>query len=224
MEGLLQFIQERLPFLVDHIYLFLFIGGTLEGLNSLILGGFLASFGQVKLFIILPLLVIAHTLNGFIWYSVGYLGGAKSLDRWAYKDKRGRAIMDKIYHYFKKYSGRAIMFAKFTFSLEIATMILSGSLKYNLREFFKFSFLGSVFWVTLTVLVGYFFGESFKLFFTILKNFTIAMAFLGGAIALIYVIKIILKKRYVNYLIWRERIKDWRGRLLDNFDKFLNGK
>jgi len=222
MANLVQAIQEHLPFLVNHLYLFLFIGGLLEGLNTLILGGFLASFDQVKLPLILPLLIVAHTLNGFLWYTVGYYGGAKSLDRWGHKNKISDNVIKKITEYFEKYSGRAIMFAKFTFSLEIATMILAGSLKYNLKEFFKYNFYGSIGWVTLTVFVGYFFGESFKLFFTILKNLAIAIAFLGGAIALIYLMKILLKKHYIKYLYWRGKIKNWKDKVRDNLDNFLN--
>ena len=224
MDGVLKFIEENLPFLINHLYLFLFFGGFLEGLNTLILGGFLASFGQVKLFLILPALIIAHSLNGYAWYAVGYFGGAKSLDKWGHKNKISHNVINKITDYFQRYSSRAIMFAKFTFSLEIATLIMAGSLKYDLKKFSKYNFLGSVGWVSMTVFVGYFFGQSFKIFFTILKNFTIAIFFLGGAIALIYIISFLLKRYYINYLFWRERIKDWKDRMLDGVDKFLNGQ
>lgn len=224
MEGLLNFIQEKLPFLIEHIYLFLFIGGAVEGLNSLILGGFLASFGKVNLYIIFPLLILAHMMNGYIWYCVGYLGGAKSLDKWGHRKKISHNIINKITDYFQRYSGTAIMIARFTFSLDIATMIMSGSLKYDLKKFTKYVFLGSAGWVTMTFFVGYFFGQSFKLFFTVLKNFTLALVFLGGAIVLIYVIAILLKRYYIGYLTWSEKVREWRDKVVDGFDKLLNGK
>lgn len=223
MAELLKFIQEHLPFLVEHISLFLFVGGIVEGLNTIILGGFLASFGQVKVSVIFPLLLIAHVISGYMWYSVGYFGGAKSLDKWGHRNKISHNVINKVTDYFQRYSSRAIMFAKFTFGLEIATLIMAGSLKYNLKKFSKYNFLGSVGWVTVTFFVGYFFGQSFKLFFTILKNLTIAIVFLGGAIALIYVLTILLRRHYVSYLTWKEKIKDWGNRIRDGVDEFLNG-
>ena len=219
MENLINLIKDYAPLLISYKYFFLFLGGMIEGLNTLVLAGFIASSGQVKLIYILPLLIAAHTINGYGWYLVGYLGGAKALDKWGHRNKISHQIVSKIEEYFKKYSSRAIMFAKFTFSLEIATMILSGSLKYDLKKFSRYNFYGSIGWVTMTVSVGYFFGESFKIFFSFLKNFTLFLIFLGTAITLIYIIKILLKKYFVGYLTIQKKVKELGERLREE----LNG-
>lgn len=225
MENFLIFIQQNAPYLIDHKYLFLFLGGAIEGMNTLVLGGFIASTGQVKLHLLLPLLAAAHTLNGYGWYLVGYLGGAKSLDKWGHKNKISHQVINKIEEYFKRYSGRTIMFAKFTFSLEIATMILCGSLKYDLKKFSKYNFYGSAGWVGMTVFVGYFFGQSFKLIFNFLKSFTLFMLFLAAAVILIYILKILLKKYFIGYLTVQEKIKEWSDRIKEGFDDLMsNGR
>ncbi len=221
MESVVRFIQENLPFLIKHIYLFLFIGGLFEGFNVLILSGFLASFGQVKLVFIFPILLLAHVFSGYMWYFVGYFGGAKALDKWGHRNKISHNVIDKVTNYFHRFSSRAIMFAKFTYGLEIATLIMSGSLKYNLKKFSRYNFLGSLGWVALTILVGYFFGQSFKLFFTLLKNLTIAVLFLAGAIALIYIVTILLKRFYLDYLTLREKFRDWSHKVINDIDDFL---
>lgn len=222
MHAVLGFIETHAPYLIEFKYFFLFLGGAIEGMNTLVLGGFLASVGQVKLWLIIPLLIGAHTINGYLWYTVGYFGGAKALDRWGHKSKLSHQIINTIEDHFKRYSGRAIMFSKFTFSLEITTMILSGSLKYNLRKFSKYNFYGSVGWVLMAVFVGYFFGQGFKLFFSIIKNFTILLVFLGGAIAIIYLIKIWIKKYYVRYLYIQKKVNEWREKLRHGLDDFLS--
>lgn len=222
MEQVLIFLQNNAPFLISYKYLFLFLGGMLEGLNTLVLAGFLATTGQIELYIIIPLLIVAHSINGYLWYLVGFLGGAKALDKWGHKNKLSHQIINKIEGYFKKYSARAIMFAKFTFSLEIATMILSGSLKYNLKKFSKYNFLGSVGWVFVAVFIGYFFGQSFKAFFTIIKDFTLFLIFLAGAIILLYIIKILLKKYFVQYITLQEKVKEWVEKLRDGLDDLLS--
>lgn len=221
MEPFLNLIKDYAPYLISYKYFFLFLGGMIEGMNTLVLAGFIASSGQVKLAYILPLLIVAHTINGFGWYLVGYLGGAKSLDKWGHRNKISHQVINKIEEYFKKYSARAIMFAKFTFSLEIATMILSGSLKYDLKKFAKYNFYGSIGWVTLTVSIGYFFGESFKVFFSFIKNFTLFLIFLALAIIVIYVIKILLKRYFVGYLLVQQKIKELGEKLRDGLNGFM---
>ena len=219
MDWLLNLIQSHAPYLISYKYFFLFLGGMIEGMNTLVLAGFIASSGQIKLFYIWPILIVAHTINGFGWYLVGYWGGAKALDKWGHRNKLSHQVIGKIQNYFEKYSGRAIMFAKFTFSLEIATMILSGSLKYNLKKFAKYNFYGSIGWVTMTVFIGYFFAESFKIFFSFVKDFTLFLIFLGGAITLLYIIKILLKKYFVRYIYIQQKIREWSEKLREG----LNG-
>src|SRR3989338_9357614 len=155
----------------------------------MVLGGFLVSVGTVKLLPIFSIFTIGYILNGYLWYTIGYFAGAKPIDKWARKDKKGRQIVEKVEEYFHKYSGRAIIFTKFTFSLTIATLIMAGSLKYNLKKFSLYNFIGSVGWVSLTLFIGYFFGQSYKFFFSYIKGFTYILLFLGAAIALVYIVK-----------------------------------
>lgn len=221
MNALLVFIQNHAPYLIDYKYCFLFLGGMLEGMNSLVLAGFLSSVGAIKLYFIIPLLILAHGLNGYIWYAVGYFGGAKALDRWGHRNKISHQVIGRINDYFSRYSGRAILFAKFTFSLEIATMILSGSLKYNLKKFTKYNFLGSAGWVVMAVFVGYFFGRSFKLFSVLMKNFSLLLIFLTGAIVILYLIKIVIKSHYIRYLTLQQKIREWRDKIRHGIDDFF---
>ena len=221
MESFLIFLQDHAPYLISYKYFFLFLGGLIEGMNVLVLAGFIASSGQINLWVILPILIFAHFLNGCGWYLVGYLGGAKALDKWGHKNKLSHQVINRIQEYFEKYSGRAIMFAKFTFSLEIATMILSGSLKYNLKKFFKYNLYGSIGWVFMTVFIGYFFDESFKIFFSFIKDFTLFLIFLAIAIALIYIIKVLLKRYFVRYLFIQQKIKEWTEKIRDGLNGIL---
>lgn len=222
MEQLLSFLQQNFPVIVSYKYLFLFLGAMIEGLNTMVLGGFLVSVNTIKLLPTFLLFLLAYTINGYIWYTVGYFAGAKPIDKWGRKDQKGRKIIEKVEEYFSKYSGRAIILTKFTFSLTIATLIMAGSLKYNLRKFTLYNFIGSVGWVAVTLFVGYFFGQSYKLFFVYLKNFTYGLVFLGGAIALIYIIKLILGSAFVKSLFITDKIKEFSYKLRNGLEEFLS--
>lgn len=222
MDGVLQFIEAAFPALIAHKYLFLFLGAMFEGLNTMVLGGFLVSVNSIRFLPTLLLFILAYTINGYIWYAVGFFAGAKPIDKWGRKDQKGKKIIEKVEHYFAKYSGRAIILTKFTFSLTIATLIIAGSLKYNLKKFTLYNFIGSVGWVAVTLFVGYFFGQSYKLFFVYLKNFTYGLVFLGGAIVLIYIIKLVFGSAFVKSLFITDKIKEFSYKLRNGLEGFLS--
>src|SRR3989344_2379579 len=140
MENALHFLEQTFPFIIGYKYIFLFLGSIFEGLNSMVLGGFLVSVGTIKLLPIFLIFTLGYVINGYLWYTVGYFAGAKPIDKWARKDQKGRKIVEKVEEYFHRYSGRAIVITKFTFSLTVATLIMAGSLKYDLKKFTLYNF------------------------------------------------------------------------------------
>lgn len=216
MEGLLHFLQLNFPWLIEYRYLFLFLGALIEGLNTMVLGGFLASVGAVKILPTFLIMVLGHTLNGYFWYGVGYFGGAKSLDKWGHRQKLSHEIIKKVEDYFNRFSGKAIIITKFTFSFQIATLILAGSLKHNLKEFSKYNFYGSFGWTIITIAIGYIFGQSFNLFRIFIRNLTYLLAFLAGALVLVIAIKLIIKNAFIKSLKFEEK--------LENLKKIIKNK
>ncbi len=224
MEKFFDFFQNSFPTLIHYKYLFLFLGATIEGMNTIILAGFLASIGSIALLPTFLLSVLGVTANGYIWYLVGYFAGAKPIDKWGRKDPKSRKIIEKVEEYFGKYSGRAIIFTKLTWSLTIATLIMAGSFKYNLKKFGWYNFLGSVGWVGVTFFIGYFFGESYKLFLAYLTNIFYGLIFLGGAVAIVYLIKVSFRSAFVRSLFFADRIKEFSDKMKNGIDKFLSDR
>ena len=135
MEVFLQFLQTNFPILFSHKYIFLFIGASIEGLSTLVIGGFLVSINSIQFLPALSAFALGHTLNGYIWYAVGYYTGAKSLDKWGRSKEKSRKIIERVENYFHRHSAKAIFITKFTFSLTIATQIMAGSFKYDLKKY-----------------------------------------------------------------------------------------
>lgn len=221
MEALLQFVQTHFPILLEHKYTFLFLGSAIEGLSTLVLAGFLYSIGSIDIFPTGLVITSGYIVNGFLWYSVGYFAGAKPIDKWVRNDKKGRVIIDRVQEYFERYSGRAIIITKFTFSLTIATMIMAGSLKYNIRKFALYNFIASVGWVTLALSVGYFFGASYKFFLSYIKHFVYFLLFFGGAVALLFGVKKLMESAFIKSLIISEKMRELGERLKTEIDKLL---
>ena len=159
MEAFFQFLQDNLPFLFTYKLAFLFLGAALECFNVLILAGILISVGAVPVFPTIGVVLLGNILNGYMWYTVGYFAGAKPLDKWGRKDEKSRLIIEKVEKYFDRYSGRALIITRMTLSLTVATLIMAGSLKYNIKKFSLYNLLGAAGWVGTTLAVGYFFGH-----------------------------------------------------------------
>lgn len=223
MEQFLNFLQLHFPLILEHKYIFLFLGAMIEGLNTMVLGGFLVSTNSIPLLPTFLVFTLGYTVNGYLWYLVGYFGGAKPIDKWGRKDPKSEKIINTVQHYFEIHSGKAIIITKFTFSLTIAALIIAGSLKYNLKRFTLYNFIGSIGWVAMTLFIGYFFGQSYKFFIIYLRNFTYFIIFLGGAIVLIYILKLAIKSAFVQSILMHERIRYLSEKIKNGLDKVLNG-
>lgn len=221
MELLINFLQSYAPWLIEHRYFFLFLGSLLEGMNTMVFGGFLASVGVVKILPLFLIMTLGHTLNGYIWYFVGFFGGAKALDKWGHRRKLSHEIIKKVTDYFNRYSGRAIMITKFTFSFQIATLILAGSLKHNLKNFSKYNFYGSFGWSVITIFIGYIFGQSYNLFRIFIKNLTYFTAFLAGAIILIILIKLAMRSAFIKSLRFEDKLRELNERWKKKFNGLM---
>lgn len=221
MEQFLNFLQLNFPIIFSHKYIFLFLGSMLEGLNTMVLGGFLVSTRSLPLLNTFFVFTLGYTLNGYIWYAVGYWGGATPIDKWGRSKPKSDKIIRTVQYYFEKHSGKAIVITKFTFSLTIAALIMAGSLKYNLKKFSVYNFIGSVGWVAMTMFIGYFFGQSYKFFIVYLKNFTYFLVFLGGAIALMYILKAVFRSAFIRGIIEHEHVRHYREKLRNGLDRFF---
>lgn len=214
-------IQNNFPALVQYKYLFLLIATSIEGFNTIILAGFLASLGSVAIIPAIIVCVIGDFLNGWMWYIVGYFGGAKPIDKWGRKDPKSRKIIETVERYFHRYSGRAIIFTKLTWSLTIATMIMAGSFKYSFRKFSYYNFIGGTGWVAITFVVGYVFGKGYRAV-SIVNNFGYILLFFVGAILLVYTLKVIFKSKFIQSLTATEHLHDLGDKFRDGIDKFLS--
>lgn len=188
----------------------------------MILGGFLVSTGFILLLPIFFLFLLGEIINSYIWYFVGYFVGSKPIDRWGRSKPKSAKVISTVEKYFEKYSGRAILITKFTYSMTIATLIMAGSLKYDIKKFSLYNFIGSIGWVCMTLFTGYFFGQSYKLFAPYLKNLVYILIFLAGAITLVYVLKIIFRSAFVKSILAHEKVRYVSDKIKNGVDKLLS--
>ncbi|MEK7125250.1 MAG: DedA family protein [Patescibacteria group bacterium] len=221
MDAFLQQLLFQFPFLADYQYLLFFLGGALEGLNTMILAGFLASLGLVDAVPIIAVLIVAYWVNGFLWYAVGYFGGARPIDYWLRHNQKRRRIFELTKKYFEAHTGKAIVVTKTTLSLTIVTLILAGSLRYDLKKFSWYNFLGSVGWVLVTFWVGYFFGESFEFAFAYVRNISHVILFFVAAVLVVYLLRRTSGMVFNSWLAFTERVKEVGQAVKESIDEIV---
>lgn len=213
-------IQLQFPLLAQYKYLFLIIATTIEGFNTIIFAGFLASIGTVAIIPAILVCVLGDFLNGWVWYLVGYFGGAKPIDKWGRKDPKSRKIIETVENYFHRYSGRAIIFTKLTWSLTIATMVMAGSFKYDFKKFSYYNMIGGLGWVALTFSIGFLFGKGYKAV-NLVNNIAYIALFMVCAILVVYGLKVLFKSKFIQSLTAMEHLRLVSERLKEGIDKFL---
>jgi len=186
MEHLIELIRNHFPILIEHKYIFLFISSSLEGMNTMVVAGFLVSIGGLA-FIPAALICLAgEIINSYLWYGVGYFGGSKSIEWFIRNSPRKKRLVEKIRSYLEGHTGKILLIGKVTFSITIVILILIGSTKYSLKKFTFYNFFGSILWIIITFTIGHFFGQGYKYFVDYLQNISYLILFIGIILILTY--------------------------------------
>ena len=137
-----------------------FFGFFLPGDSLLFTTGLLSGTGLIRMPVEWTLIIL--TLAAFFGFITGYFSGKWFL--------RSRIYVDERYFFRKKYFSRAAAFlrlhkgsafiiARFIPLIRTFLPILAGATQMKMREFLIYNILGSIVWVVLIVLSGYYLGR-----------------------------------------------------------------
>lgn len=136
----------------------LLIGFFLPGDSLLITAGLIAAQGYLDI-TVLNLSLIAAAIAGD---QVGYLFGKKTGPKLFNREKSllfNKDHLIKAKHFYEKYGGRAIIYARFVPFARTFAPIVAGIGDMNYRKFVSYNIFGGIFWVLSMTLLGYFFGN-----------------------------------------------------------------
>jgi len=138
-----------------------FFGFLFPGETALILGGVIASQHRVALVAVIAAGAAGAVLGDSIGYAVGRRYGRRLLDgrlgRLVKADHRVRAE-----RYLAERGGKAVFLGRFTAALRVMVPGLAGVARMPYRTFLVNNIAGGVGWVVMSVLLGYFAGNSWQ--------------------------------------------------------------
>lgn len=137
----------------------LFFGFVLPGESAVIVGGVLASYDKVALWLVLVVVIVTAIAGDSIGYEVGRKLGPRLLSLGPLKHHQEKVASAQ--DYLRRRGGRAVLLGRFTAFLRAIMPGLAGVSRIPYPRFLAFNALGAVTWGGGCVILGYFAGKSF---------------------------------------------------------------
>ena len=136
----------------------LLVGFFLPGDSLLITAGLIAAQGYLDIYVLNVSLILAAIIGDQVGYVFGRKTGPKLFNR------EKSLLFDKDHlikakHFYEKYGGRAIIYARFVPFARTFAPIVAGIGEMDYKKFVSFNIFGGILWVTSMTLLGYFFGN-----------------------------------------------------------------
>lgn len=147
-------------FLIIFVETGLIVMPFLPGDSLLFAAGTFAAIGDLNVFLVIGLLILAAILGDTVNYWVGKSLGLKVL-KWEIGKRQlvNQAYIDKTHAYFEKHGPKAIIIARFAPIIRTFAPFVAGVGTMNYSKFISYNIIGGVIWVTSLTLLGFFFGE-----------------------------------------------------------------
>ena len=190
-------IHEIAQLLVDMIfhwgYLGIFIMMAIESSFVpfpseivLIPAGYLASQGEMSIFMIMLSALGGSMVGAFINYYLALTLGRTLLTRYGKYFFIKESALEKMDEYFDKHGAISTFTGRLIPGIRQLISIPAGLARMNLVQFSLFTALGAGIWALILTILGYFIGENQELINAYLKQITIAVLGLLIVIAAIY--------------------------------------
>lgn len=130
----------------------------LPGDSMLFAAGAIAGVGEMNVWLLMALLIVAAVLGDFVNFEIG-----KHFGQRLFSDPNSKifkkAYLDKTHDYYAKYGGRTIIIARFVPIVRTFAPFVGGMGNMPYREFVRYNIIGAVIWVVSFTMLGYFFGQ-----------------------------------------------------------------
>lgn len=139
--------------------------------DSLLFGlGTFAALGLLQIEWLLMLLSFAAVAGNMVNYAIGHYVGPKVFHK---EDVRflNKEYLDRTHRFYEKHGGKTIVIARFVPIIRTFAPFVAGIGKMTYTRFTVYNILGSIAWVTIFIVAGYYFGN----LPVVKKNFTLVI-------------------------------------------------
>jgi membrane protein DedA with SNARE-associated domain len=161
-------------------------GVPLPGETALIVGGVLASQGELKIELVIATAAAAAIVGDNIGYYIGRRGGRWLLQRPGPFHRQRLHVLELGEPFFVRHGPKAVFFGRFVLGLRTWASWLAGANHMRWRTFFVWNALGGICWATGVGLVAYFLGSSAGNLVTTFGIYGLVAVLLAAAVAFVW--------------------------------------
>lgn len=137
----------------------LMLGFFLPGDSLLVTAGLFAARGELDIWILIPLLLVAAISGNTTGYTIGRKAGRPLFDRPQSRVFR-RDHLIKTHAFYEKYGGITIILAQFMPFARTFAPVVAGVAEMPYKRFATFNITGAFLWIPGMTLIGYFLGRT----------------------------------------------------------------
>ena len=130
----------------------------LPGDSMLFAAGTIAAVGDMNIFVLIGLLIVAAVLGDFVNFEIGKHFGQKLFSNPNSKIFK-QSYLQKTHDYYERYGGRTIIIARFITIVRTFAPFVGGMGNMNYAQYARYNIVGAVLWVVSFTTLGYFFGQ-----------------------------------------------------------------
>lgn len=130
----------------------------LPGDSLLLIAGTLAGDGSIDIRLLLPLLAAAAILGNSLNYGIGYLIGP-SIFHFEKSKLFKHENLVRTHRFYEKYGAVTILVSRFIPVVRAFAPFVAGIGRMDFRKFSLFNTMGGIGWISVFILLGYFFGK-----------------------------------------------------------------
>ena len=130
----------------------------LPGDSMLFAAGTIAAVGDMNIFVLIGLLIVAAVLGDFVNFEIGKHFGQKLFSNPNSKIFK-QSYLQKTHDYYERYGGRTSIIARFIPIVRTFAPFVGGMGNMNYAQFARYNIVGAVLWVVSFTTLGYFFGQ-----------------------------------------------------------------
>ena len=137
-------------------YLAVFVGTFLEGETILVMAGFFAERGYLRLVLVIVTAFSGAYVGHVFWFWLGRKQGVKLLDRFPKMKKHfGKGI-----RMFERYGAPAIFITQWLYGLRVTCAVIIGISRISAVKFMLYEAITCMIWAIVIGSAGYYFGRA----------------------------------------------------------------
>ena len=140
-----------------------FMGFLIPGETIVVLSGFLAFQGYLKLGDCILIISLGAVLGDTVGYGIGKAVGRDYFERHKRLLFLKERHIQKTDEYFRRHGGKTVFLGRFVGLLRAMVPFTAGMSKMPYGKFFIYNIAGGIGWAVTFTLLGYFFGQSWQL-------------------------------------------------------------